>query len=126
MNETNVYQIVLTLQNVSRIETGPSILKCRPITVSFRHFKDRDDVLKASRFLSITEDYIYITEDISKKTRKAQQELRKFLTLARKSNPDIKGTIHYDRLNIDGDIFVYDDEKNSVELIRKTFENNCF
>ena len=65
------------------METGPSMLKCRPVTVSFRHFKDREDILKASKFLKVTEDNIHITEDVSKQTREAQQELRKFLRLAR-------------------------------------------
>ena len=101
---------------MSRVETGPSVLKCRPITVSFRHFKDREDILKASKLLKVTEDNIHITEDVSKQTREAQQELRKFLRLARKSNPDIRGFIDYDKLYIDGDIFVYNKTKKAVEL----------
>ena len=92
-------------------------MKCRPITVSFRHFKDREDVLKASKFLKVSDDYVYITEDISKTTRQAQSELRKFLNLVRKSDPDIKGFIDHDKLFIDGEIFVYNSTKKCVEQI---------
>ena len=101
------------------MDTGPSVLKCRPVTVTFRHFKDREDILKASRFLKITEDYVYITEDVSKSTRESQQELRKFLNLVRKTNPGVKASLRYDRLIIDGEVFFYNVEKKSVELIRK-------
>ena len=101
------------------MDTGPSVLKCRPVTVTFRHFKDREDILKASRFLKITEDYVYITEDVSKSTRESQQELRKFLNLVRKANPGVKASLRYDRLIIDGEVFFYNVEKKSVELIRK-------
>ena len=103
------------------MDTGPSVLKCRPVTVTFRHFKDREDILKASRFLKITDDYVYITEDISKSTREAQQELRRFLNMVRKTNPDVKASLRYDRLFIDGEIFIYNSEKKTVELIRKIF-----
>ena len=106
-------------QNVDRVDTGPSVLKCRPVTVTFRHFKDREDILKASRFLKITEDYVYITEDVSKSTRESQQELRKFLNLVRKTKPGVKASLRYDRLIIDGEVFFYNVEKKSVELIRK-------
>ena len=92
-----------------------------PVTVTFRHFKDREDILKASRFLKITDDYVYITEDISKSTREAQQELRKFLNMVRKTNPGVKASLRYDRLFIDGEIFIYNSEKKTVELIRKIF-----
>ena len=101
------------------MDTGPSVLKCRPVTVTFRHFKDREDILKASRFLKITEDYVYITEDISKSTRESQQELRKFLSMVRKTNPGVKASLSHDRLIIDGEIFFYNIEKKAVELIRK-------
>ena len=113
------FQNPILMQNVDRVDTGPSVLKCRPITITFRHFKDREDILKASRFLKITNDYVYVTEDISKSTREAQQELRKFLNLVRKTNPDVKAFIRYDRLFIDGEIFIYNNQMKAVELIRK-------
>ena len=52
------------IQNVSRLDTGPSLLKCRPVLVSFRNFKDREDILKASKFLKVSDSSIYITEEI--------------------------------------------------------------
>ena len=100
------------------------MLKCRPIVVTFRHYSDREDVLKASRFLKVSDDFVYITEDLSKKTRECQQELRKFLTLVRKSNPDVKAFIRYDKLFIEGEMFVFNREKNAVELIRNVQRNH--
>ena len=118
---TYLFHRVLS-QNVDRVDTGPSVLKCRPVTVTFRHFKDREDILKASRFLKITEDYVYITEDVSKSIRESQQELRKFLSMVRKTNPGVKASLRYDRLIIDGEIFFYNTEKKSVELISDSLE----
>ena len=118
---TYLFHRVLS-QNVDRVDTGPSVLKCRPVTVTFRHFKDREDILKASRFLKITEDYVYITEDVSKSIRESQQELRKFLSMVRKTNPGVKASLRYDRLIIDGEIFSYNTEKKSVELISDSLE----
>jgi len=54
---------------------------------------------------------------LSRKTREARQELRKFLTFARKINPDINGFLRYDRLFIDGDIYHYDQVTRNVELL---------
>ena len=73
------------------------------------------------RFLvSSDHDSVLVTEDVSKKTRQAQLQLRRFLTATRKDNPDkaIKAFLHYDRLYIDGDIFVYNQDIGAVELIR--------
>ena len=50
------------IQDVSRLATGPSLLKCRPVLVAFRNFKDREDILKASTFLKVSDSLIYITE----------------------------------------------------------------
>ena len=57
-------------------------------------------------------------KDLSRKTREARQELRKFLTFARKINPEINGFLRYDRLFIDGDIYHYDELTKNVELLR--------
>ena len=50
------------VQAVSRLSTGPSVMKCRPVLVSFTHFQDREDLLKASKFLKVSDSLIYITE----------------------------------------------------------------
>ena len=60
----------------------------------------------------------FASEDLSRKTREARQELRKFLTFARKINPDINGFLRYDRLFINGDIYHYDQVTRNVELLR--------
>ena len=78
-------------------------------------------MISVCRFLvSSDHDSVLVTEDVSKKTRQAQLQLRRFLTATRKDNPDkaIKAFLHYDRLYIDGDIFVYNQDIGAVELIR--------
>ena len=81
-------------------------------------------IISVFRFLvSSDHDSVLVTEDVSKKTRQAQLQLRRFLTAIRKDNPDraLKAFLHYDRLYIDGDIFVYNQDIGAVELIR--FDN---
>ena len=46
--------------------------------------------------------------------------MRKFLTFARKINPDINGFLRYDRLFINGDIYHYDEVTKNVELLRSS------
>ena len=50
------------LSGVSRVRTGPAVRGCRPLLITFTHFKDREEVLKASKFLKISEADPYITE----------------------------------------------------------------
>ena len=66
-------------------------------------------------------DCVLVTEDSSKKTREAQQQLRRFAVACRKDNPDLKTSLQYDRLYINGDIFMFNENKGCVELIRLMF-----
>ena len=58
---------------------------------------------------------ISVTEDFSKKTREARQELRKFLRLVKKSNPERRCFLQYDKLYIDGKLFLYSELTGQVE-----------
>ena len=58
----------------NRMYTGPEVLGCRPVLVSFHNFKDREEVLQNSKFLKTS--CLSVTEDLSKKTRESRQELR--------------------------------------------------
>ena len=80
--------------------------------IKFEDFNDREDVLATSR---VTKDTgISITEDVSKKVREAQKELKKFLRVVKRNSPDKYCFLQYDKLYIDGKIFVYDEEKEEV------------
>ena len=56
-----------------------------------------------------------MTEDFSKKTREARQELRKFLRLVKKRNPERRCFLQYDKLYIDGKLFLYSELTGQVE-----------
>ena len=56
-----------------------------------------------------------MTEDFSKKTREARQELRKFLRLVKRSNPERRCLLQYDKLYIDGKLFAYSESSGKVE-----------
>ena len=83
------------------------------ISVTFESFKDKEDVLQASKCLR--NSIISVTEDFSKKTREARQELRKFLRLVKKSNPERRCFLQYDKLYIDGKLFLYSELTGQVE-----------
>ena len=58
---------------------------------------------------------ISVTEDFSRKTREARQELRRFLRLVKKSNPERRCLLQYDKLYIDGKLFIYSEVTGQVE-----------
>ena len=51
---------------------------------------------------------------MSRKTRAAQQELRKFEQASRKLNPGMQSYIQYDRLCIDGTVYMWCAERGEV------------
>ena len=103
----------LGITSVSRILTGPTIQGCRPVLITFDSFKDREEVLANSKFLRMS-TCINVTEDMSKKTREARKELRKFMVRVRKTNPEKRCFIQYDKLFVDGRVFIYSQEEGSV------------
>ena len=88
---------------------------CRPILVTFESFKDREDVLKNSKFLRKSQ--VTVTEDLSKRTRESRQELRKFMRSIKKSNPERRCFLEYDRLYVDQKIYVWNDIVGQVHFV---------
>ena len=93
---------------------GPKVQGCRPTLVTFESFKDREDVLKNSKALQIS--HIRVTEDLSKRTRESRQELRKFMRTVKKTNPERRCFLEYDRLYVDQKIYVWNDIAGQVTL----------
>ena len=58
---------------------------------------------------------ISVTEDFSKKTREARQELRKFLRMVKKTNPERRCFLQYDKLYVEGKLFLYNEMTGLVE-----------
>ena len=102
----------INITSTSRMFTGPEVQGCRPVLVNFENFKDREDVLQASK--CNRRSVISVTEDFSKKTRECRQELRKFLRHVKKNNPEKRCFLQYDKLFIDGKIFVYNEMTGMV------------
>jgi len=95
----------------SRLHTGPDVRGCRPVLVTFLDFSDRQEVLHTSKVNRGTVD---ITEDLSQKTREGRHQLRKFLREVKRYSPEKKAWLEYDRLLIDGKMFVYSKEEGRV------------
>ena len=110
----------LVITTVSRMFTGPEVFGCRPVLVTFEDFKDREEVLKNSRF--IKKPTISITEDLSKRTREARQELRKFMRHVKRINPEKRCFLQYDKLYIDGKVFVFSEASGAVEQQKNVLE----
>ena len=55
-----------------------------------------------------------MTEDLSKKTREARLELRKFMREVKRKSPEKNCFMEQDKLFIDGKIFIFCQEKGQV------------
>ena len=49
----------------SRLTTGPDVIGCRPVVVTFEEFKDREEVLRKAGMLKASNN-IHVTEDMSR------------------------------------------------------------
>ena len=103
----------LFLVNVCRMSSGPSVMGCLPVMVTFESFKDKEEVLGSVRALG-NRVSVSITEEYSKKTREARIELRKFVRQVKKNNPEKRCSLVYDKLFVDGKIFVFSEEEGRV------------
>ena len=112
------------VQSASRLYTGPEVQGCRPVLVTFENFKDKEDVFQASKLLR--KSVISVTEDFSKKTREVRQELRKFMRHVKRTNPEKRCHLQYDKLFIDGKIFLYNEALGQVEEIGKNTSNSRY
>ena len=110
----------LVITTASRMFTGPEVFGCRPVLVTFEEFKDREEVLKNSKF--IKKPTISVTEDLSKRTRESRQELRKFMRHVKRINPEKRCFLSYDKLYIDGKVFVFSTASGAVEQQKNVLE----
>ena len=103
----------ITITTATRMYTGPEVLGTRPVCVTFEEFRDREEILKNSKLLK--KPTISVTEDLSKRTRIARQELRKFMRHVKRVNPEKRCLLQYDKLYIDGKLFAYSESSGKVE-----------
>ena len=76
-------------------------------------FDFREEIFKSSKLLK--KPTISVTEDLSKRTRIARQELRKFMRHVKRVNPEKRCLLQYDKLYIDGKLFGYSESSGKVE-----------
>ena len=96
----------LALTSINRLHTGSDILGCRPVLVTFKNVKDKQDVLVSSKYVSTTP--VTVAEDVSKNTREARQQLRKFMRLTKKHSPEKRCVLEYDKLFVDDWLCIFD------------------
>ena len=68
-----------------------------------------------------------VTEDLSKKTREARLELRKFMREVKRKNPEKNCFMEQDKLFVDGKIYVFSETENRVveqRIAEKIFNKN--
>jgi len=82
------------------------------VLVNFVHWKDREEVLRKTALLRGTS--VYVTEDLSKKMREHRQELHKYAKQIRSRSPEKRCAIRQDKLFIDNQMYVFDEERNEV------------
>ena len=69
-------------------------------------------MLQASK--CVRKGVVSITEDFSKKTRESRQELRKMMRHVKRSNPERRCFLQYDKLYIDGKVFMFNESTGKV------------
>jgi len=102
----------LSLSKVARLTTGPEIRGCRPVLVAFTNFQDREEVLSKSKLLKTAN--IYVSEDLSRKTRENRHELSKYMRFVKRKAPHKKCVIRYDKLYIDNQPYAFDEIEGKV------------
>ena len=127
---------------VKRNINGMEVRGCKPITVYFEKWQDKDDILRKSNMLR--GHNIFIGEDFSKRVRDQviiivllfifvnqsigsnftmkiyffkRQELRKFQKLMRQRRPQSKFSLQYDKLIVDNEIYMFNDMTGKVEEV---------
>jgi len=116
INEIFKFSLAITrdipLTKAARLTTGPEVRGSRPILVAFLNFKDREEIFTKSKLLKSSN--IYVSEDLSRKTREHRNELQKYMRRIKTKAPQKKCVIRYDKLYIDNVPYVYDDLEGRV------------
>jgi len=103
------------VMRVKRTTNGPEVRGCKPVTVYFEKWQDKDEVLRKNNLLRGSN--IYISEDFSKRVRDQRIELQKFAKLMRQRRPNSKLSMQYDKLIIDHEVYMFNDITGRVEEV---------
>ncbi|XP_070581495.1 uncharacterized protein [Ptychodera flava] len=86
----------------------------QPIIAKFARYKQRDLVLQRARS-ALKNSTLRISEDFSPKTRETRKKLGPFLKKAREEGK--RAFLNYDKLKIDGTLYIFDDSLNDIRAI---------
>ena len=116
----------INILSICRMFNGPEVNNCQPIVVTFEEFQDREEVLKIAKLRKYAG--FSVTEDLSRKTREARQQLRKFMREMKRNSPEKKSFIEQDKLYVDGRVFQYNETEGKVveqkETRKRSFNKN--
>jgi len=105
----------VSILRTKRSSNGPEVRGCKPVTVYFEKWQDKDEILRKSSMLRGAN--IYISEDFSKRVRDQRLELQKFMKLMRQRRPNSNFSLQYDKLIIDHEIYMFNDMTGRVEEV---------
>ena len=97
---------------------GPEVGGCRPVIMTFRLYKDRDEVFRKAGMLRGSS--LHISEDVTRKAKDSRTELRRFLRETKMKDKEAVCKLEYDRLVVNGKIFIWSDD---IQAIVDTVEN---
>ena len=66
----------VSILRTKRSSNGPEVRGCKPVTVYFEKWQDKDEILRKSSMLRGAN--IYISEDFSKRVRDQVKKIEKF------------------------------------------------
>ncbi|XP_023325234.1 uncharacterized protein LOC111698964 isoform X2 [Eurytemora carolleeae] len=127
MVETKIRELIRTrlgitrevqIIRVKRAYTGTNVRGCKPITVYFQKYEDKQEILRKSKLL--TGSNIYITEDFSKRVKDKRSELQKFMKKIKLKQPQSKFSLRYDKLLVDKEIYAFNEISGCVELLKNS------
>merc|ERR1711970_1352720 len=88
-----------------------------PITVQFERHSDRNAVLRRVAMLKGSD--VTITHFFPEKVLLAREKLALFAKQVGRKKPDSRVSLHEDKLFIDNNIYVFNEERGEVERITK-------
>ncbi len=107
----------ISILRVKRANNGPNVRGCKPLTVYFDRWEDKDEIMRKTKFLKGSN--VYVGEDFSKRVRDQRNELQKFMKAMRTRRPGSKFSLQYDKLFIDKDVFMFNDITGQVEQMHQ-------
>jgi len=113
-NKLNIGREIVIMR-CQRVFNGSDAKGNRPIVVNFQKWSDKEEILRKSKILQSSG--LSVTEDFSRAAKRRRRELEKLVKEVRAADPERKCAFKYDKLLIDGDVFVFNDLEGRIERL---------